>query len=90
MDVSQFDVKKLDYLGLVAGFCKEIGLNAFINQRMPKTSHKSHISNGALLIAMMLNGLGFVGRTFHMYPEYFADKPVDLWSYCQLIQFIYI
>lgn len=64
-------------MGLVARFCKEIGLEGFINQRMPKTSHKSHISNGTLLIAMMLNGLGFVGRTLHMYPEYFADKPVE-------------
>jgi transposase len=26
---------------------------------------------------MILNGLGFVGRTLHMYPEYFADKPVE-------------
>ncbi len=77
MDVSQFDVKRLDHLGLVAGFCKGIGLEEFINQRMPKTSHKSNISNGTLLIAMMLNGLGFVGRTLHMYPEYFADKPVE-------------
>lgn len=76
MDVSQFDVKRLDHLGLVSGFCKEIGLEEFINQRMPKMSHKSNISNGTLLVAMMLNGLGFVGRTLHMYPEYFADKPV--------------
>ena len=76
MDVSQFDVKRLDHLGLVAGFCKEIGLEEFINQQMPKTSHKSNISNGTLLVAMMLNGLGFVGRTLHMYPEYFADKPI--------------
>ena len=65
MDVSQFDVKRLDHLGLVSGFCKEIGLDEFINQRMPKTSHKSNISNGTLLVAMMLNGLGFVGRTLH-------------------------
>lgn len=77
MNASQFDIKRLDHLGLVAGFCKEIGLEEFINQRMPKTSHKSHISNGALLIAMILNGLGFVSRTLHMYPEYFADKPIE-------------
>jgi hypothetical protein len=27
MDKSKYDAKRLDHLGLVAGFCKEIGLN---------------------------------------------------------------
>ena len=26
---------------------------------------------------MILNGLGFVSRTLHMFPDYFADKPVE-------------
>jgi len=26
---------------------------------------------------MILNSLGFVGRTLHMFPEYFADRPVE-------------
>lgn len=77
MDASRFNIQRLDHLGLVSGFCKEIGLEELINQRMPKKSHKSMISNGALLIAMILNGLGFVSRTLHMYPEYFADKPTE-------------
>jgi transposase len=77
MDASRFEVQRLDHLGLVAGFCKEIGLEELINQRMPKESHKSMISNGTLLIAMILNGLGFVSRTLHMYPEYFSEKPTE-------------
>lgn len=32
---------------------------------------------GQLVEAMILNGLGFVGRTLHMYPEYVADRPVE-------------
>ena len=44
---------------------------------MPKKSHKSMISNGTLLVAMILNGLGFVSRTLHMYPEYFSEKPTE-------------
>lgn len=77
MDATQFDVKRLDHLGLVAGFCKEIGLSDKINKKMPKQSHRSNISNGQLLVAMILNGLGFVSRTLHMYPEYFSDKPTE-------------
>ena len=64
-------------MGLVSCFCKEIGLEELINQRMPKKSHKSMISNGTLLVAMILNGLGFVSRTLHMYPEYFSEKPTE-------------
>ncbi len=26
---------------------------------------------------MILNGLGFVGRTLHMYPQYFKERPVE-------------
>ena len=77
MDASRFELQRLDHLGVVAGFCKEIGLEGLINQRMPKESHHSMISNGTLLVAMILNGLGFVSRTLHMYPEYFSEKPTE-------------
>lgn len=77
MDASRFEVQRLDHLGLVSGFCKEIGLEELINARMPKESHNSMISNGTLLVAMILNGLGFVSRTLHMYPEYFSEKPTE-------------
>ena len=77
MDASKFDIKRLDHLGLVSGFCKEIGIEELVNNHMPKGSHKSKISNGTLLVAMILNGLGFVSRTLHMYPEYFAEKPTE-------------
>jgi hypothetical protein len=74
MDASRFEVQRLDHLGFVAGFCKDIGLEELMSQRMPKESHNSMISNGTLLVAMILNGLGFVSRTLHMYPEYFYEK----------------
>ncbi len=77
MSELSFDIKRLDHLGLIAGFCKDIGLEEVINQKLPKLSHRSKISNGALLNAMILNGLGFVGRTLHMCPEYFEDKPTE-------------
>jgi transposase len=77
MDANRFTVTRLDHLGLVAGFCKEVGFEEMINTKLPKVSHKSNISNGTLLIAMILNGLGFVSRTLHLYPEYFAEKPTE-------------
>jgi len=77
MDASKYDFKRLDHLGLIAGFCKEIGLVEWVNARFPKESHNTHISNGQLFLAMLLNGLGFVSRTLHVYPEYFKDIPTE-------------
>ena len=77
MDASKYDVKRLDHLGLVAGFCKEIGLAEWVDTHFPKESHNSHITNGQLFVAMLLNGLGFVSRTLHVYPEYFKDIPTE-------------
>ncbi len=70
-------IRNLDHLGLVAGMCKEIGVAKLIDQAHPKQSKDKKISYGQLVEAMILNGLGFTGRTLHMYPEYFADKPVE-------------
>ena len=72
-----YSIKNLDHLGLVSGMCKEIGVAKLIDQAHPKQSKDKKMSYGQLVEAMILNGLGFVGRTLHMYPEYFADKPVE-------------
>lgn len=68
--------KTLEHHGLVAGFCKEINLAQIIDQALG-VSEKRNISFGQLFVAMLINGLGFTGRTLHMYSEYFEDKPLD-------------
>ena len=72
-----YSTKGLDHLGLVSGMCKDIGIAKFIDAAHPNQSEDKHISYGQLVEAMILNGLGFVGRTLHMYPEYFAERPVE-------------
>ncbi|WDE03230.1 IS1634 family transposase [Thalassomonas viridans] len=67
--------KTLEHLGLVAGFCKEIELANIIDDKLGATNRD--VSFGQLFVAMLLNGLGFTGRTLHMYSEYFEDKPLD-------------
>ena len=69
--------KSIDHLGLVSGLCKEVGIVEILDTLAPKQSHNSKISFGQLFLAMMLNGLGFIGRTLHMYPQYFEGKPLD-------------
>ena len=76
MDATHYSSKTLDHLGLVAGFCQDIGLADYFEQHMPTTSPQKKLSHGDCVVAMLLNGLGFTGRTLHMYPQYFASKPV--------------
>ena len=77
MDINKVSTKSLDHLGLVSTLCKELAIADFIDSRLPKQPNQSHISHGELVVAMILNGLGFVSRTLHMIPAYFSDKPVE-------------
>ena len=69
-------IKNLDHLGLVAGMCRELGIARMVDAIVPKTyAHK--VSHGEALVAMILNGLGFHSSTLHMFPQFFANKPVE-------------
>jgi len=72
-----YSTQSFDHLGLVAGMCQELGVAEHFDQAHPNQSEHRHISCGQLVVSMLLNGLGFVGRTLHMYPQYFAEKPVE-------------
>jgi transposase len=77
MSKQQYKSKSIDHLGLISGLCKEIGIVEILDSLAPKQSPHSKISFGQLFLAMILNGLGFVGRTLHMYPQYFEGKPLE-------------
>jgi transposase len=76
MSSAVYTTKRLDHLGLVAGFCQEIGLAATIDKVLG-TSECRQVGYSQIFTAMLLNGLGFTGRTLHMYSEFFDDKPVS-------------
>jgi len=77
MNAPNIRTKNLDHHGLVAGFCKEVGIARLIDKALPEQSPDKKVSYGQLLEAMILNGLGFTGRTLHMYSQYFEDKPLE-------------
>lgn len=70
--------QNLDHLGLVAGMCHEIGLVDAIDRACGQQAKNKHLTYGECVKCMILNGLGFVGRTLYLYSEYFEDKPTDL------------
>lgn len=71
-----FITQNLDHLGIVAGVCQQIELIEQINQLVPDAGRK--VSVGQAVQAMVLNGLGFVGRALYLTPEFYRTKPVDL------------
>lgn len=73
---SEYSTQNLDHLGIVAGVCQQIGLIEQIDARVPETGRT--VSVGQAVQAMVLNGLGFVGRALYLTPEFYANKPVDL------------
>ena len=73
----KLESQNIDNLGLVAGMCKEIGIGDIIDQACGQQAKNKNLSFGQCVMCMILNGLGFVGRTLYLYSEYFEEKPVD-------------
>lgn len=72
----EYKTENLDHLGIVAGICEQIGLIEQIDARVPDTGRK--VSVGQAVQAMVINGLGFVGRALYLTPEFYQSKPIDL------------
>jgi transposase len=73
----EYETKRIDHLGIVAGICQEIGLVNIIDESLPTPSNRK-VSCGEATLAMVLNGLGFTGRALYLMPEYMENKPVDI------------
>ncbi|MCP4357649.1 MAG: DUF4277 domain-containing protein, partial [Chloroflexi bacterium] len=78
MDIQayEYEIKRIDHLGIVAGICREIDLVNIIDHSLPTPSNRN-VSCGEATLAMILNGLGFTGRALYLMPEYMENKPVD-------------
>lgn len=76
MAAPAISIRNLDHLGLVAALCQELGIARIIDALLPKTP-PFKVSHGEALVAMILNGLGFHSSTLHMFPQFFANKPVE-------------
>ncbi len=70
-------IQNMDHLGLVAGMCKELGIAGHIDRRAPKVADEWNVSHGEAIVGMILNGLGFTGQSLHMFPQFFANKPLN-------------
>lgn len=81
MAAPAISIRNLDHLGLVAALCQELGIARMIDALLPKTP-PFKVSHGEALVAMIVNGLGFHSSTLHMFPQFFANKPVERLDKC--------
>ena len=72
--------ERLDYLGIVAGVCQEIGLAAWLDAQDP--SNRQQVSVGTATVAMILNGLGFSNRQLYLVPN---TSRTNQWSTCWVL-----
>lgn len=68
--------KLVDHLGLVAGICKELQIAQIIDSCIPNESADQIVSTGTGVVAMILNGLGFVNKRLYMVSNFFENKPI--------------
>lgn len=67
----------LDHLGIVAGMCEELKIAERIDALVDGSDPRRIVSCGKAVVAMILNGLGFVNRTLYMAPRFFSNLPVQ-------------
>ena len=73
----EYETKRIDHLGIVAGICGQLDLIEMIDELLPTPSERK-VSCGQATQAMVLNAMGLTGRALYLMPEYMKNKPVDL------------
>lgn len=68
--------QNLDHIGIVAGICLELKIAERINKFLGIGLNRK-ITPGLAVVAMILNGLGFVNRTLYLTGKFFKNKPVN-------------
>ena len=79
MELNEKNVKsfRLDHLGIVAGVCEELKIEEKINKLIVGNGPRRIVKCGKAVVAMILNGLGFVGKSLYMTPTFFENLPVQ-------------
>ena len=57
----EYETKRIDHLGIVAGICQQINLVQIIDESLPTPGNRK-VSCGQATQAMILNALGLSGR----------------------------
>ena len=64
------------HLGLIAGLFRELGIDKLIDEKLPKKRNYK-VPHSICILAMVINGLGFVGQRLYLFPEFFENISVE-------------
>lgn len=67
--------KRLDHLGIIAALVEGLGIVDLVNARLPKLRHHT-LTHGDIVLALILNGLGFTQRRLYLFAAWFENKPL--------------
>ncbi len=73
----EYEIKRLDHLGIVAGTIKDLGIVETIDAIIG-TDKREEVSTGECVAAMILNGLGFTSKPLSLTEKFFEKKPLEL------------
>lgn len=68
---------RVDHLGLVAGFAKEMKLAERIDKLLGVYPDEK-VTVGESVVAMILNGLGFTDRPLSLVSQFFENVPISM------------
>jgi transposase len=67
----------MDHLGLVAAVAQELKIAERIDKRLFGGDERRKVTPGTAVVAMILNGLGFVDHRLYLVASFYENKPVD-------------
>lgn len=78
MDLSSATkIESIAHHGLIAALGKILKIEEKINSRLPLQDRDESVTRGQSVMAMIINGLGFIERRLYMVQDFFSDKPVE-------------
>jgi len=72
----EYEIKRLDHLGIVAGVIKDLKLIEMIDERLG-TYEGETVTAGETVAGMIINGLGFSNKPLSLVPLFFKNCPLE-------------
>lgn len=69
--------ENIDHLGLVAAMARELKIADRIDKRLFGGDARRKVTPGQAVVAMIINGLGFVDHRLYMVESFYENKPID-------------
>jgi transposase len=73
---AEIEIKNLDHLGLVAGLIDELEIESIVNEAVGIDRFKK-VTAGQIVKGIIINGLDFISKPLYLFPQFFANKPVE-------------